>query len=99
MSYTQLLPYLVHVEAIIPKEIPPAVFPYPLKHNPNVSCAFHAGYIGHSTEDYFMFKNRVQELIDQDILSFTEEKPNVKTNMLPNHGSLTINAILEEEVT
>lgn len=99
MSYTQLFPYLVHVGAIVPKEIPLVVFPYPPKHNPNVFCAFHAGHIGHSIEGCFVSKNRVQELIDQDILSFTEEKPNVKTNLLPNHGSLTVNTVLEEEET
>lgn len=46
-----------------------------------------------------MFKNRVQDLIDQDILSFTEDKPNVKNNSLSNHGCPTINAVLEEEET
>lgn len=64
VSYTQLLPYLVQQGAIVPKEIPPVVHPYGLKYNPNASCAFHAGYIGHSTEDYGLFKTRVQELID-----------------------------------
>lgn len=96
MSYTHLLPYLVHVEAIVPKEILPAVFPYNPKHNPNVSCAFHAGYIGHSDEDYFVFNNKVHELIDQDILSSTEEKPSVKNNRLPNHDGLIVNVVLEE---
>lgn len=46
-----------------------------------------------------MFKNRVQDLIDQDILSFTEEKPNVKNNSLPNHGGPTVNVVLEEKGT
>lgn len=89
----------MHVGPIVPKEIPSAMFPYPSKYNPNVSCAFHTDYIGHSTEDCFVFKNKVQELIDQDIMCFIEEKPSVKTNLLPNHGSLTINAVLEEEET
>ena len=89
----------MHVRVIVPKDIPPTVFPYNPKHNPNVSCAFHGGYIGNSTEDCIVFKNRVQDLINQDILSFTEEKPNVKNNLLPNHGSPTVNAILEEEET
>lgn len=41
----------------------------------------------------------MQELIDQDIMSFTEEKPSVKNNLLPNHGGPTVNAVLEEEET
>lgn len=89
----------MHVGDIVPKEIPPTMFTYHLKHNSNVSCDFHAGYIGHSTEDGIVFKNRAQELINQDILSFTEEKPNMKTNHFPNHGSLTVNTVLEEEET
>lgn len=87
------------LRAIIPKAIPPTVFPFNTRYNPNMSYAFHAGCIGHSTEHCIVFKNKVQELIDQDILSFIEEKPNVKNNLLPNHGSLTVNSVLEEEET
>ncbi|XP_050877412.1 uncharacterized protein LOC127081173 [Lathyrus oleraceus] len=32
-------------------------------------------------------------------MSFTEEKLNVKNNLLPNHGGPTVNAVLEEEET
>lgn len=89
----------MHVEAIVPKEIPPEVFPYNPKHNPNVLCVFHSGYIGHSTEDCFVFKNKTQDLIDQDILSFTKENLSVKYNLLSNHGGPIVNAVLEEEET
>lgn len=44
-----------------------------------------------------MFKNKVQDLIDHNILSFTEKKTNVKANLLPNHGNLAVNVILEED--
>lgn len=44
-----------------------------------------------------MFKNMVQYLIDQNIISFTEEKPNVKVNHFPNHGNQTMNSIIEED--
>lgn len=46
-----------------------------------------------------MFKNKVHELIDQNILSFIEEKPNVKANPLPNHDNQVVNATLEEDST
>lgn len=39
----------------------------------------------------------MQEVINQEILSFFEEKPNVKTNPLPNHGGATVNAVIKEE--
>lgn len=53
--------------------------------------------MGHSIEDCWALKKKIQELIDQEILSFSEEKPNVKTNPLPNHGGAEINAMIEEE--
>lgn len=87
----------MHVSATAPKKIPPAVYPFGPHHNPDVSCAFHVGYIRHTVKDFYAFKNRVQDLIDQNILSFTEEKPNVKANPLPNHGNQMVNAIVEED--
>lgn len=80
--------------AIVPKEIPPVIPHYHPKHNPNASCAFHVGYIGHSIEDCWPFKNKIQELINQKVLSFSEEKPNVKTNPLPNHNGPAVSVVL-----
>lgn len=71
--------------------------PYNHKHNPNVSCAFHARYIGHSTEDCLIFKARVQELIDHKVLSFSEVVPNVITNPLPDHCGQIMNAVSGED--
>lgn len=77
MTYAQLLPYLVQQGLIVPKEIPPATFPYVAEHNPNASCACHVGHIGHSTENYWPLKTTIQELMDQKILFFFGEGPNV----------------------
>lgn len=84
----------MHVGEISPKKIPPAVYPFGPHQNPNVSCEFHTGYIRHIVEDCIVFKNRVHDLIDQNILSFTKEKPNVKANPWPNHGNQIMNAII-----
>lgn len=81
----------------MPKEIPQAVPPYHYKHNPNASCAYHAGHVGHSTEDCWPLKNKIQDLIDSKILTFSEEKPNIKTNPLPNHDGPTVSVVIEEE--
>lgn len=83
----------------MPKEIPPATFPYHPKHSPNVSCAFHAEFIGHSTEDCLFFKTMVQELIDKEILSFSKEQPNMKTNPLLVQNRSVVSAIIDEECT
>lgn len=93
VPYAQLLPYLV------PKEIPLVVSPYGPKHNPNAYCAFHASYIWHSTDDCRLFKSRVQQLIDQKILSFFEEGPNIRTNPFPTHDGPMVNVVIEEECT
>lgn len=95
--YFELFLYLMHVGVIAPKEIPPAVYPFGPHHDPNVTCAFHAGYVGHTVEDCIVFKNRVHNFIEQNILSFTEEKPNVKANPLHNHGNQTLNVIIEKD--
>ncbi|XP_050877108.1 uncharacterized protein LOC127080861 [Lathyrus oleraceus] len=83
--------------AIVPRELPTTSPPFNHSHNPNATHAFHAGYIGHSTEDCWALKKRIQELIDQEILSFSEENTNVKANPLPNHGGAAVNAVIEEE--
>ncbi|XP_050889272.1 uncharacterized protein LOC127094487 [Lathyrus oleraceus] len=97
IPYAELVSYLIHAGAIIPKEIPHGMPPYHPKHNPNASCAYHAGYIGHSTKDYWPLKNKIQELIDQKVLSFSKEESNVKTNPLPNYGGPIVSAVIEEE--
>lgn len=61
--YSELFYYLVHVGASVPKVLPPIVFLFSPSHNPNVSRAFHAGYIGYTVKDCYVFKNKVQELI------------------------------------
>ncbi|XP_050889186.1 uncharacterized protein LOC127094386 [Lathyrus oleraceus] len=95
----ELVPYLIHVGAIVPRELPAASPPFNRNHNPNATCTFHTGYIGHSTEDRWALKTRIQELIDQEIMSFSEEKPNVKINPLPNHSGASVNTVIEEEAT
>lgn len=60
---------------------------------------FHVRYTGHSTEDYLVFKNKIHDLINQNILCFTEEKPNVRTNPLSTHNGPAVSAIIEEEAT
>ncbi|KAI5423567.1 hypothetical protein KIW84_046489 [Lathyrus oleraceus] len=71
VNYAHLLPILVKTGAIVPKQIEPAKFPYNHKHDPHAMCEYHAGYVGHSTEACNVLKARIQELIDQKLLSFT----------------------------
>ncbi|KAF1872297.1 hypothetical protein Lal_00003765, partial [Lupinus albus] len=48
--------------------------------DPNVSCPYHSGTIGHSIENCRSFK-------------FKQSVPNVSNNPLPNHGKTGVNSI------
>uniref|UniRef100_A0A2N9GTJ6 Reverse transcriptase/retrotransposon-derived protein RNase H-like domain-containing protein n=1 Tax=Fagus sylvatica TaxID=28930 RepID=A0A2N9GTJ6_FAGSY len=52
--------------------------------NPNSTCDFHFGEVGHTVENCGQLKHRVQDLIDHGVLKF-EGLPNITTNPLPNH--------------
>ncbi|XP_050876026.1 uncharacterized protein LOC127079686 [Lathyrus oleraceus] len=99
VSYSDLVPYLIHVGKIIPKELPAGTPPFRANHDPNASCAYHTEFIRHSTENCWALKYKIQDLINQNILTFSEEKPNVKTNHLPNHSGASVNAVIEEAST
>ncbi|XP_050875214.1 uncharacterized protein LOC127078834 [Lathyrus oleraceus] len=92
MTYTQLLLYLIHNETVVPRELPPIPKPHKPWYDENARCAFHANSEGHTTENCKVFKLRVQELIDQKILSFVDV-PNVGNNPLPKHDGSGVNAI------
>ncbi|XP_058741285.1 uncharacterized protein LOC131613654 [Vicia villosa] len=73
MTYSKLLPHLVQSSLVVPKFLkPPKSFPP--EYDPNVQCDYHAGSVGHSTEDCNSFKAKVQQLIDMRYLTFQEGK-------------------------
>ncbi|WJX35653.1 hypothetical protein P8452_23613 [Trifolium repens] len=76
VSYSQLLPYLVHNGMVTPVALRTMTPPFPAWYDPKVKCAYHADAEGHSTENCRVFKNKVQELIDKKLLSFKEGGPN-----------------------
>ncbi|XP_050939299.1 uncharacterized protein LOC127148916 [Cucumis melo] len=95
MSYTELLPQLLksHQVAIVPQE--PLQPPYPKWYDPNVKCEYHAGVVGHSTENCFPLKTKVQSLVKAGWLKFKkiEEESDVNQNPLPNHEGPAINIV------
>ncbi|KAA0054570.1 uncharacterized protein E5676_scaffold519G00030 [Cucumis melo var. makuwa] len=70
MSYTEPLPQLLksHQVAIVPQE--PLQPPYPKWYDPNVKCEYHAGVVGHSIENCFPLKAKVQSLVKTGWLEF-----------------------------
>ena len=60
-------------------------------------CSYHSNSVRHDTEDCINLKHKIQDLIDQEVVSLHPAVPNVKTNHLPNHGGGIINMIETDE--
>ena len=60
-------------------------------------CAYHSTNIGNNTEDCINLKNKIQDLIDQEIVSLQPAVPNFNTNPLPNNGGSNVNMIEIDE--
>lgn len=72
MSYTNLCRCLISHNLISPREMKPVQPPFPKGYNPQATCEFHAGAIGHSAENCYLLKHLVQGLIDSRRLTFEE---------------------------
>ena len=62
-------------------------------YKPEQRCAYHSNSVGHDTEDYINLKHKIQDLINQEVVSLHPAAPNANTNPLPNHGGGNINMI------
>ncbi|XP_047172662.1 uncharacterized protein LOC124840622, partial [Vigna umbellata] len=93
MTYTKLLPHLLKKGMASIRPMKPLQPPYPHNYDPNASCNFHGGSVGHSTERCMALKFKVQSLIDAGWLKFQEDKPSVEINPLAEHGNTSTNAI------
>ena len=93
MMYEDLLPSLIanQMAVITPGKIYQP--PFPKWYDPNATCAYHGKTLGHSIEKCLALKYKVQHLIDVGWLTFQEDQPNVKTNLLANHRGGAVNAI------
>ncbi|KAA0056622.1 uncharacterized protein E6C27_scaffold288G001420 [Cucumis melo var. makuwa] len=95
MTYTELLPQLIQNRQLAPIPMIPIQPPYPKWYDSNARCDYHAGGMGHSTENCLALKRNVQSLINTGWLSFKKfgEKPNVNENPLPDHENPKVNAV------
>ena len=97
MLYADLLPSLLNNQMAMVssgKVYPP---PFSQLYNPNATCTYHGGVLGHSIEQCVALKHKVQSLIDAGWLTFQENSLNVRTNPLANHGGSSMNAVEEWE--
>ena len=87
MTLSQALPYLLKSNLVTLKEAPKnpnTTSPY---YKPNARCAYHSESPGHDTNDCWVLKNKLQDLIDAKEIEFDPlETPNMITAPLPKHG-------------
>ncbi|KAK2368225.1 hypothetical protein QL285_081434 [Trifolium repens] len=76
MPYGQILPHLLQKGLVQLKPLDPVSPPYPPGFDENARCDYHNGSPGHNIENCKAFKYKVQELIDQKLLTFQEGEPN-----------------------
>uniref|UniRef100_A0A2N9GSZ5 Integrase catalytic domain-containing protein n=1 Tax=Fagus sylvatica TaxID=28930 RepID=A0A2N9GSZ5_FAGSY len=96
MPLTELYPILIEKSLISPIVPRPYNGPQRRDFNPNSTCDFHFGEVGHTVENCGQLKHRVQDLIDHGVLKF-EGLPNITTNPLPNHPEGGVNMVEIEE--
>ena len=66
MTYTELYPELVQKGLITTRPLIPRN-PPPVKFRSDLHCEFHQGAAGHDLESCYALKNRVQELVKENI--------------------------------
>ena len=93
---TELYPILIEKNLISPVVPRPYNGPQRKDFNPNSTCDFHFGEVGHTVENCNQLKHRVQDLIDHGVLKF-EGLPNITINPLPNHLEGGVNMVEIEE--
>uniref|UniRef100_A0A2N9F828 Retrotransposon gag domain-containing protein n=1 Tax=Fagus sylvatica TaxID=28930 RepID=A0A2N9F828_FAGSY len=82
------------ISPVVPR---PYTGPQRKDYNPNSTCDFHFGEVGHTVENCNQLRHRVQDLIDHGVLKF-EGLPNITTNPLLNHPKGGVNMVeIEEE--
>ncbi|KAK2426250.1 hypothetical protein P8452_40961 [Trifolium repens] len=75
MPYGQILPHLLCKGLVQLKPLDPVSPPYPSGYDENARCDYHNGSPGHNIENCRGFKRKVQELVDQKLLTFKEGEP------------------------
>ena len=71
MTLSQALQHMLRMNLITgPHPNPKTSSP---NYNPDVRCAYHAGSHGYDTNDCWALKNKIQDLINEGVLEFTQE--------------------------
>ncbi|XP_015166046.1 uncharacterized protein [Solanum tuberosum] len=66
-------------------------------YRPDLHCAYHSRGAGHITEDCINLKHKIQDLIDQKVITLQTATPNVNSKPMSNQGGVTLNMVEVEE--
>ena len=72
VTYAELLPKLIDSGSVVPIQARPRRPPFLKWYDVNIRCDYHSGVPGHSIENCTIFKNKVQNLIQEGKLKFEE---------------------------
>ena len=76
MTLSQILPQLLKTNLVVLKEAPKNPNTTSPKYNPNARCAFHSDSPGYNTDDCWVLRNKIHDLIDAKEIEFgAPEKP------------------------
>src|ERR1051325_6179301 len=97
MPLSQALQHMLKAELITLRDPPQNVNTSSPRCNPNAKCAYHSNSLGHSTDDCWALKNKIQDMIEAKQIEFDcpAETPNVINAPMPNHDK-TSNAVGED---
>ena len=77
MKYAELLPDLLEKNLVQTRPPPPVPKKLPARFRADLSCDFHQGALGHDVEHCYTLKNAVQDLVEDNLLTFPDLNPNV----------------------
>ena len=94
VTLTEALHHLLDLKLISLRNMPPPLAILPSNYDANARCEFHSDGVGHSTDNCFALKCKVQDLLDAKAIEFTlVTGPNVTQNPMPRHGGGVVNMI------
>ena len=72
-SLSQALQHLLRLNLITLRDPPKNQNTVSPKYNPNARCAYHSDSPRHNTNDCWSLKNKIQDLIDEGAVKFTQD--------------------------
>ena len=73
MPLSQALQHLLRLNLVTLRDPPKNPNTASPRYNPDARCAYHSDSPGHDTDDCWTLKNKIQDLIDEGALEFTQD--------------------------